>query len=150
MNGISGLAHVGLVVTDVDRSVNFYCNTLGGALEGTSVDTGAAVNNFGSLAEEGQGVAIKIAMVRIAGIELELLQYLTPVTTRYHGQPWVAGSAHLALEVDDIGTTYRQLSARGVVFHTGVNDCVRHGDLVWKWVYFRDPDGSCVELVQHV
>lgn len=150
MTGITGLAHAGLVVADVDESVEFYCGVLGGELLGTSVDTGAAVNNFGDLAGDGDEVAIRIAMVGIAGIEFELLQYLTPPSTPYHGEPWVAGSAHLAFEVDDIDAVYAELTAKGVQFHTGVNDCVRHGVVVWRWVYFRDPDGSCLELVQHV
>jgi len=88
-------------------------------------------------------------MIEIGGIEVEFIQYLDPPTTvKYHGDPSYAGSGHLAWEVDDIEKMYEDLKSKGVNFHTGVNECVRDGVLVWKWVYFRDPDNICGELTQ--
>ena len=96
-----------------------------------------------------QHASLGIAMIAIGGVELEFIQYLDPPTTEaYHGDPSKAGSGHLAWEVDDIDGIYQKLKDKCVQFHSEVNDCVRDGRLVWKWVYFRDPDGIVVELTQ--
>jgi catechol 2,3-dioxygenase-like lactoylglutathione lyase family enzyme len=60
----------------------------------------------------------------------------------------VAGSAHLALRVDDIEGTRKKLEEAGVAFHSPINHFLEAGKIEWKWCYFRDPDGIILELVQ--
>lgn len=150
MVSIKGLAHAGLTVLDLDRTIEFYCGTLGGVLGTATVDDGPDLGTsvLGPLAPHPEA-ELKVAMVTLGGIEIELLQYLKPPTVvEYHGDPSRAGSSHLAFEVDDIDRAYAELKQAGVDFHTEVNDCVREGELVWRWVYLRDPDGVCIELVE--
>ena len=147
---ITGLGHASFTVMDLERTIEFYVNVLGGKLLTTTVDKG---ENMGTaVLGPGQNhafAALKVAMVELGGIEIEFLQYLDPPTrVEYHGEPSRAGSAHLAFQVDDLEKMYQELSKQGVYFHSSVNDCVRDGVLVWKWVYLRDPDGICCELVQ--
>ena len=149
MAKIIGLGHASFTVLDLDRTVDFYVHTLGGKL----LDRGKDEGKEQGIAVFGPGkqsfASLGIAMVELGGIEIEFIQYLDPPTTvLYHGDPARAGSAHLAWEVDDIDAMYKYLKAKGVKFHTEVKDCVRDGVLVWKWVYFRDPDNICVELTQ--
>ena len=149
MARVVGLGHASFTVMNLDRTVDFYVNVLGGKLLEPTTDKGP---NQGT-AVFGQGrqayASLGIAMVELGGIELEFIQYLDPPTNEaYHGDPARAGSAHLAWEVDDIDSMYKELKKKSVRFHTQVNDCVRDGILVWKWVYFRDPDNICVEITQ--
>jgi len=54
----------------------------------------------------------------------------------------------VALRVDDAAQTRADLVAKGVEFLSEVNT-VDEGVLAgWRWVYFRDPDGITVELVE--
>jgi catechol 2,3-dioxygenase-like lactoylglutathione lyase family enzyme len=149
MARIVSLGHASFTVLDLDRTIDFYVNTLGGKL----LDRGKDEGKEQGTAVFGPGkqsyASLGIAMIELGGIEIEFIQYLDPPTTvPYHGDPACAGSAHLAWEVDDIDRMYRELKGKGVRFHTEVKDCVRDGVLVWKWVYFRDPDNVCVELTQ--
>lgn len=149
MASVVGVGHVGFTVFNLDKTVDFYVNKLGGKLLTTTIDEGENLGTY-VLGEGNQKhAALKVAMIEIGGIEVEFLQYLDPPTNeKYHGNPSIAGSAHLALEVNDIQEMYEKLRKEGVKFHSSVNDCIRDGVLVWKWVYMRDPDGICCELVQ--
>ncbi len=54
---------------------------------------------------------------------------------------------HMALDVDDIQTMYRELSAKGVKFNSAPNR--NPPEIAWTWwCYLSDPDGVPIELVQ--
>ncbi len=149
MANIVGLGHASFTVMDIDRTLEFYVGKLGGKLLTETVDEGPELGTY-VMGEDAESYAsLRVAMVELGGIEIEFLQYLEPKTDKpYHGNPSVAGSAHLAFNVDDLEGLYTNLKSEGVTFHSTVNDCIRDGILVWKWVYMRDPDGICCELVQ--
>ena len=59
-----------------------------------------------------------------------------------------AKKAHPAFLVDDIDAKKAELEAEGVTFFSEVN-VVDEGVLAgWRWVYFADPDGYPLELVE--
>ena len=150
MAKVLGIGHFSFTVLDMERTLRFYCGMLGGKLLTETIDEGDDLgrNCLGKMITNPYG-KIKVAMVELGGVEIEFLQYLEPETiTAYHRNPTIAGSAHIALHVDDIEELYQTLSAKGVEFHSAINDCYRHGELVWRWVYARDPDGICCEIVQ--
>jgi len=152
MSNITGVGHVSFTVMDLDRTIDFYVNKLGGRLFDRNKDEGDNLGThvFGD-AKDCSYASLGIAMIRLGNLNIEFIQYLNPPTTiAYHGDPSIAGSAHIAWEVDDIEGMYKKLKANGVKFHSTINDCVRDNQLVWKWVYFRDPDNICVELTQHL
>jgi hypothetical protein len=49
---------------------------------------------------------------------------------------------------DDIEGERVRLEQAGVHFHTPIRTVEDPGKTPWRWCYFRDPDGICVELVQ--
>ena len=149
MAGVIDIGHVGFTVTDIDKTLHFYCDLLGGRLLTETIDEGPELGTqvMGLIAPHPQA-RLRVAMVELGGTEIEFIQYLDPETTPYPRDPSVAGSAHVAVNVDDIDAMYEKLSSEGVVFHTKINLCVRDGELVWRWVYARDPDGICCEIVQ--
>lgn len=149
MAKIIGLGHASFTVMDMKRTVDFYVGKLGGKLLTETVDAGEHLGTYVMGKNAHPAASLKVTMVELGGIEIEFLQYLDPPTkVPYHGDPSVTGSAHLAFQVDDLEALYSELSSQGTIFHSTVNDCVRDGELVWKWVYMRDPDNICVELVQ--
>ena len=58
------------------------------------------------------------------------------------------GAAHVCFRVEDVRARKAELEAKGVQFYTDVN-VVDEGPLAgWRWVYFSDPDGLALELVE--
>jgi catechol 2,3-dioxygenase-like lactoylglutathione lyase family enzyme len=58
------------------------------------------------------------------------------------------GAQHVAMLVDDVAARKSQLEAAGVTFLSEIT-VVDEGVLAgWRWVYFLDPDGNALELVE--
>ena len=56
--------------------------------------------------------------------------------------------SHVAFRVDDIRAAKTELEAKGIEFFSDIN-VVDEGVLAgWRWVYFADPDGYPLELVE--
>jgi catechol 2,3-dioxygenase-like lactoylglutathione lyase family enzyme len=80
---------------------------------------------------------------------MELIEYrnrpessAAPVPNNY------MGAAHVCFKVDDVRAKKAELEAKGVKFYSDVN-VVDEGPLAgWRWVYFSDPDGLALELVE--
>ncbi|MGI6118809.1 MAG: VOC family protein [Bilifractor sp.] len=150
MARVESIGHAGFTVMDMDRTLHFYCDLLGGKVLTQNVEENdqLARQVMGEMAKDSHG-KLKVTMVELGGLQIEFHQYLIPKTeVAFHGDPSRAGSAHIAVNVDNIEEMYEKLKSEGVKFHTGVNDCVRDGEVVWKWVYARDPDNICCEIVQ--
>jgi catechol 2,3-dioxygenase-like lactoylglutathione lyase family enzyme len=164
---VAGIHHVSFTVADLERTVAFYRDVVGMRLVGrkhrSADDLGTAL--FGApdgpgakpRAEDGAGrraapgpAEILIADMELGGLRVEFIQYVRPATAPYPGDPSVAGSAHLAILTLDIESEYRRLQAAGVRFHTPVRTVTDPGRPLWRWCYFRDPDGIVVELVESV
>jgi catechol 2,3-dioxygenase-like lactoylglutathione lyase family enzyme len=147
---LAGIHHVSFTVSDLERTVDFYQNVVGMRLVGRkhrqAEDLGTAL--FGADAREDSGAEILIADMEVGGTRVEFIQYVQPATKPYPGDPSVAGSAHIAILTRDIESEVRRLQAAGVRFHTPVRAVHDPGRPEWRWCYFRDPDGICVELVE--
>ena len=144
---MKALHHVGITVNDLDESIRFYHGVLGLDFVNEpspwfdGPDLGPAVGV--------PGAALRQVSLKLGDTTLELLQYRSPEseTTR----PLLSnniGASHVAFLVDDIHATKSELEGKGISFYSDVN-VVDEGVLAgWRWVYFEDPDGYPLELVQ--
>jgi catechol 2,3-dioxygenase-like lactoylglutathione lyase family enzyme len=142
--------HVGITVRDLERSIDFYHDTLG--LPFALAPTDWAEDDH---LPEALGVAapvkLRLAAFRIGdgGTILELLQYASPPSERDGALTQNdVGACHIAILVDDIDAHVGRLRASGVPFNSSVHDIEEGPFEGWRWVYFRDPDGHTVEFVQ--
>lgn len=144
-----GIHHVSFTVSDLERTIAFYRDVVGMRLVGRKHrrESGLGRALLG-LEEAGAPGEILIADMAYGDTRVEFIQYLEPAGRPYHGDPSIAGSAHIALLTGDIDAEYRRLQKAGVKFHTQVRTVADSGRPLWRWCYFRDPDGICVELVQ--
>jgi catechol 2,3-dioxygenase-like lactoylglutathione lyase family enzyme len=142
---IAGLHHVGVTVADLDRSLGFYRDLLGLHVE-TRVSDVEAEDVTGI-----PGARLSIADLDLPdGRVIELIEY-----TSAGGQPLDqrtsdAGSAHLAIAVDDIDAAWARLTDAGVTVRSPPVTLVDSGP---RWtgarvLYAVDPDGVTVELVE--
>lgn len=140
--------HVGLIVADLDRAVEFWCGRLGLRLLNRVTETG---QDIASLVGE-DSVEVEIADLDTGdGRIIELIRYIRPAGRPIRPGSSIAGRSHIALRVDDLvaalerinGSQAQQISRHPVLLHDpggpwdGVACC-----------YIADPDGNIVELVQ--
>jgi len=144
---MKGLHHVGITVRDLDASIRFYHDVLG--LEFSNEPSfwfdepglGAAVGV--------PGAGLRQVSLLLGDTTLELLEYKSPPSeTAGPLSSNNLGASHVAFLVDDIHETKAELEAKGIEFYSDVN-VVDEGVLAgWRWVYFQDPDGYPLELVE--
>src|ERR1700754_1461116 len=107
--------HTVLLVTDFDRSLDFYCNTLGFELVSRDEDRrGPFLDQMFGM----DGVVIKLSLVRAGGEIIEIIEPVAPaqlkaVTDRTDAP---GGIARVGWEVDDIDEMVADLRQKGVVF----------------------------------
>lgn len=120
---ITGISHACYLVSDLDRSIKFYC-------EGLGLQRAFDLNLRGG---EVRGVFLRTGRRTF----IELFEG-DPVPT-----PPNATHRHVCLEVDDMEATVRELRRRGVE----VSDPTRSGEHSYQaWIV--DPDGIRIEIQQ--
>ena len=144
---ITGQVHTGITVSDLDRSVAFYRDILGFRL--------IAVEPVRK--SRGEKLGVPGAVIRIAVLEygkdcsMELIQYLEPTPPNSYALPVNGiGQVHIAFRVEDIQAQIKKMLEYNVEFMGGPECCViSDGPLSgWKWIYFKDPDGTNLEFIE--
>jgi catechol 2,3-dioxygenase-like lactoylglutathione lyase family enzyme len=139
--------HMGLTVSDIERSVRFYRDVLGLSLiRRRSADADYLGRQTGY-----PGVRLEVASFQLSpggGPGLELVQYVThpcgptdPATNR-------AGNTHLCFRVNDILRAYDALRAQGVQFRSAPVAITSGPNQGGYGVYLSDPDHYTIELFQ--
>lgn len=143
---IRGIHHTGIIVRDLDRSIEFYHGVLGFPFssepspwfDGEELERGVGV----------PGARLRQCCLLVGDDVLELLEYANREPSDGPVHQNHLGAMHVALRVDDVGRVQAALEAQGVEFLSSahvVDDGVLAG---WRWVYFHDPDGIPLELVE--
>ena len=120
-------SHLGLVVSDMGRSLEFYRDVLGLTVRENYPDTGRG---------------LEIAFVGNEASTLELLCYADPAKREREGKGRLD---HFAWYVSDIAATMDELKKNGATFRPGDPVVVLDGR---KIAYTSGPDGERIELVQ--
>jgi catechol 2,3-dioxygenase-like lactoylglutathione lyase family enzyme len=144
---MKGLHHVGITVKDLDGSIRFYHDVLGLQFaneptpwfEGEELSRGVGV----------PGAALRQVSLLAGETTVELLEYKSPPSeTSAPLKSNNRGASHIAFQVEDIESKKAELEEKGIEFYGPVN-VVDDGVLAgWRWVYFDDPDGYPLELVE--
>ena len=146
INSVNILDHVSVTVSDMDRSLGFYCDLLGlkeverHRLEGETISKMAGKPDV--IME-----VVRLEAPETPGVMLDLQQYVTPEGKVSDAQLGDVAHSHFCFGVPDVWAAYRDLKAKGVEF---VSEPVSF-DLEWGIVYvvfFKDPDGFVLELMQ--
>ena len=134
--------HVGISVTDLDRSMAFYREMFG--MEPLGDPFPFSGPQFSEIMDipEVQG---RMCMIAGGNLWLELFEFSQskakdpayPVSDR--------GISHFGLTVDDVQATYDKLKAAGVPIH-GRLQTFNGGSM--RAAYCRDPDGNVFEIMQ--
>jgi len=123
---ITGIDHLAVVTTDLERAARFYKEVLG-------------FRETGRLQMEDGGTIVFIAL---DSTNLELFGGGKPKEEKE--ESWQAGLAHIALAVDDVDGEYERISSHGVQFTMKPTSAIAG----LRIAFFKDLDGNVLELVQ--
>jgi len=138
-----GFHHAAISTPDLDRFLEFYCNTLGCEVAWTfgwdapSAEADAVTGLEGS--------AARAAMLKLGESFLEVFEFSAPASPpRSSDRPVNEhGITHICLQVADIQSEYQRLQDAGMRFH-----CPPRAQDTGFVTYGRDPDGNVVELLE--
>jgi catechol 2,3-dioxygenase-like lactoylglutathione lyase family enzyme len=138
------LYHVGLTVTNLERSVAFYRDVAGMEPQGTprvirdDSEYDRLVNT--------PGVELKVLNLTAGSFMLQLIEYTAAGGTTLDLHHNNIGSPHLCFYVDDVAQKYDELWRRGDVIVT--SPVVQHVKSGVGSFYVEDPDGVPVEFYE--
>lgn len=143
---LEGIQHVGVPVSDMQRTLRFYREAFG--LEPDFVHNVAPSSEL-DLTLGVDGAQLTIAFMRLGNTYLELLEYRNADRDVSYGRRNCdVGATHVCFEVEDIGAAYDALRAKGVAFYSEpllVDDGPLKG---YTFCYLMDPDGVTLELLE--
>ena len=144
---ITGAAHVGFTVADVEAEAAFYS-----ALFGCEPEVRAVYDRPYTAAQVGyDGARLDIAIFRVPGsdLRLELIQYLHPIGRPVDIETRNPGTGHLCLTTDDIEGAMARACARGATARSDGPVTITAGPNTGRRVcYLRDPEGITIELLE--
>ena len=143
---ILGARHAGITVSDLDRSLEFYCGTLGIELLWRRLYEEPEIGRIVGVPD---ATGFDIAMLQLPGgdVQVELLEYKGCERHSGSARPCDYGTGHVALFVDDVEALHADLAARGVRFRSdGPVEMTGGANRGGKSLYSLDPDGYVIEF----
>jgi catechol 2,3-dioxygenase-like lactoylglutathione lyase family enzyme len=143
---VTGVHHVSRTVSNMDRSLDFYCGLLGleviadEELSGEAIEASVGLN----------GAALRFVELGLSNQApfVELLNFHSPDGATLRPRPCDVGAHHVALTVSDIRSVAAALTTAGVRF-TADPQRIGGGFFTGDWTaYCLDPDDLLVELWQ--
>lgn len=142
---------VGLTVSDMDRSLQFYTHVLPFTVEADTETAGQGWEQLTGIF----GVRVRVVRLRLGNEHLELTEYIAasmpgrpaPVDSRSNDR-WFQ---HVAVIVSDMDSAYRLLRANRVRSASTAPQLLPKsipGAAGIRAFYFRDPDGHPLEILQ--
>jgi catechol 2,3-dioxygenase-like lactoylglutathione lyase family enzyme len=143
---IVGAAHPGCTVSNLERSLRFYGETLG--IE--HIKSQVSDQPYLALVTGLPGCSLKIGFARIEGdhIPFEIIEHIKPAGGRALTGFGIAGTPHVCWQVDNVAAICQRLSGAGITL------CAEpHGWVDGPWseahgAFVRDPDGLLIELIE--
>lgn len=141
---VQGFNHTSFTVADLDRAIPFFRDLLGFELVSRGPRGRALIERMTSI----PGADVEIAFVRGPGHTIELVEYKAPADRGASSARLCdAGSAHVALDVDDVGAAVAAAQAHD--YHPVGEVIVIDGgpNTGRQVVYLKGPDGIVVEFI---
>ena len=137
------LTHVGIAVSDLDRSLRFYRDLLGFTWEHDLTVQGEPTDTLLRL----RGTDLHAVYLKRDGVRIELLHFASPATPpRRERVMNELGLTHLSFRVADLDAVLSALRADGQRILD--DTIIRFPEWGAAACFIVDPDGQLIELVQ--
>ena len=141
---MSKMRHTGIVVEDVETSIEFYRKYFGFEIQRDMVESGEYIDNFCSMKD------VEVRTVKMASESesmIELLNFISHPEEKRHRQINHVGCAHIALTVKNLDELYDIMKNDEVSFNCSPQISP---DGKAKVTFCKDPDGTFIELVEEL
>lgn len=136
------ISHIGICTSNLDRSIQFYTEALGFALDRSIDDIGQPYDKLMEL----PGVQCRVQYLKCGAVTIELIGYpgskVTGSTERRSMNQ--LGFTHMTLLVDDINAVVDRVVKYGGHVHPETKIDSPYGPMV----FCTDPDGVRIEIIQ--
>ena len=140
--------HIGMTVSDIDKSIEFYRDVLGMTLVGRREKV---IENYVMKQTGYDGVQLSVASFRVrpdSPNSVEVVQYISHPRDPADTASNRPGNTHLCIVVDDLRAAYEDLSAKGVKFRSDPVEITAGPNKGGLVIYFYDPDNYILEMFQ--
>ena len=139
-----GMRHTGYIVSDIEKSIQFYSNILGFKIIQDFWDDSDYINQIT------QTKGANVRMVKLTAPDdsvIELLSYKgsLPETQRAHVPIYNVGEAHMALKVSSCDDLYELLVSKNIKV---LSKPIVSSEKIAKVFFCMDPDNYRIELVE--
>ena len=140
---VQRISHIGICVSDLERSLAFYRDALGFREAGALDVAGEPTDTLLGLS----GVKLQAVYLEREGTRIELLHFGSPGHESEAGPRPVnrLGLTHLSFRVDDIAATAEALERAGARILPETR--IGNPELQAEAVFVLDPDGTRIELI---
>jgi glyoxylase I family protein len=140
---IHRLTHIGICVSELGRSLDFYRSALGFHEVGRYAVGDAATETILEVA----GARVELVYLERDGVRIELLHYPAPghVGAGERRPMNALGITHLSFAVDDLERVAGSIAAAGGKVLEGTRAVFQSGN---RGLFALDPDGTRIELIE--
>ena len=149
---IKEIVHIGVSVTDLDRSVHFYRDILGLKYMGEIVMEGEETDKLFNHPNTKARIAYLNGSDKINTAPVELIQFVGNKIKEEPSDLFKTSISEICFIVDDIDEVYNHLIKNNVecLSEPQYFDFTKYGFSKSKALYFKDPDGIILELMQYL
>ena len=152
MHNIKEMIHVGLTVTNLEKSIEFYRDILGMEFKGQMTMEGPETDKLFGRPNSKARVAYLNASDELHCPPVELIHFENIEVEKHDTDLFTTSASEICFAVEDIEKAYKDLKAKGVEFisepqHFDFSES-GYGESIA--VYFKDPDGIILELTQYL
>jgi len=143
------LHHVGIIVSDMEKSKTFYSRLLGVSAKTDTTISGPALWKQ----TEVDGAAMRIVFLEFdnGSTGLELIEFVNKKGEQANTRQNTTGSMHFAFKVGDAKEVYAQMVQEGYEFIAEPQHMDQdYGQMKgYTFAYLRGPDGELVEIIEN-
>ena len=140
-------SHIGISVSDIERSLAFYKQGLG-FLEGSRVQV---ENKYNALFGFDGPIKMQSSFLRLGELVIELIEFTSPATQILPEMRALnhTGLTHLSFRVADVDETGSRLARLGGKVHPSTRTTEEGSGRQGQIVICTDPDGTRIELMYY-